>query len=119
MKILGRILRVVSGVLVALLALVFLIIEGTLLVTLDFLLFENKIVALMQLVFRLLVAGGALALALLSLIKHSRIFALEGICLCSAMLVMAPFLTNGFGLIFIGVSALFALAHLVSHGAEA
>lgn len=114
MKTLGRILRVVSGALVALLSLVFLIIEVTLFATLDFALFENELIAFMQLTFRLILALGAFAMALLSIIKRSRIFAAESICLLAAMLVMAPFVTNNFGPVFVGVSALFSLSHLIS-----
>lgn len=111
MKTLSLVLRVLSGALVALVALVFTVLEGTLLVTLDFALYENQAVALIQLVLKLLIALIALAIGVLSLVKRSRSFFFEGICLLLGSAVMIPFVSNHFGLYFTAVSAFFMLSH--------
>ena len=111
MKTLSLVLRVLSGALVALVALVFTVLEGTLLVTLDFALYENQAVALIQLVLKLLIALIALAIGVLSLVKRSRSFFFEGICLLLGSAVMIPFVSNHFGLYFTAVSAFFVLSH--------
>lgn len=111
MKTLSLVLRVLSGALVALVALVFTVLEGTLLVTLDFALYENQAVALIQLVLKLLIALIALAIGVLSLVKRSRSFFFEGICLLLGSAVMIPFVSNHFGLCFTAVSAFFMLSH--------
>ena len=111
MKTLSLVLRTLAGALVALVALVFVVIEGTMLVTLDFVLFENEIMALVQLVLKLLIALIALAIGVLSLVKRSRSFFFEGICLLLGSAVMIPFVSNHFGLYFTAVSAFFMLSH--------
>jgi hypothetical protein len=104
------VLRTLAGALVALVALVFALIEGTMLLRLDFVLFENELVALVQLVLKLLFATSALALGVFSLIKAERSFFAEGVALFAASAVMIPFVSNRFGLYFTAVSALFLLA---------
>ena len=113
MKRCGLVLRVLSGSLVALVALVFVVLETTLLVTLDFNLYENELIALVQLVLKLLAAALALALGVVSLVKKTRSFLPEGICLLAASAVMIPFVSNGFGVYFTAVSALFVFSHLI------
>ena len=114
MKKLSFALRVISGSLVALVALVFLVLEATLLVTLDFNLYENELLALVQLVLRLLIAVSAFTLGVASLVRKQRLFLPEGICLLASVAVMIPFVSNGFGLYFTAVAALFVLAHLLA-----
>ena len=113
MKRFSLILRTLSGSLVALVALVFTVLEATLLVTLDFTLYENELLALLQLVVRLLIGAASLTLGIVSLIKRTRSFLPESICLLAASAAMIPFVSNGFGLYFTAVSALFVLSHFL------
>ncbi len=108
-------LRIVSAALVALLALVFLIIEATLLVTLDFTLCENQFIAFIQITMKLILSIAALALGILSIAKPRRSFLSEGVCLVVSGAVMIPFVSNNFGLYFISIAALFLLSHLLFH----
>ena len=105
-------LRYASSILVALVALVFVILEATLLVTLDFLLYENQIVALVQLILRFLIASCALTLAVLSLIKRERSFLPYSICLFASSVVMIFFVSNNFGVYFTIISAIFLISQL-------
>ena len=74
MKKLSFALRLLSGILVSLVAFVFVVLEATLLVTLDFNLYENESVALFQLVLRIVVAAAALTLGIFSIVKNKRSF---------------------------------------------
>ena len=112
------ILRVISGVLVSLVALVFTVLEGTLLFTLDFLLYENELVAFVQLMLKLLIAASALTVGVLSLVMRKRTFLLEGVCLTLSAASMIPFVSNNFGIYFTAVAVLFLLSHLISYRAE-
>lgn len=116
MKTLSLVLRTLAGALVALVALVFVVIEGTMLLTLDFLLFENELVALVQLVSKLLIAISALVLGVCSLGMRGRSFLAEGVALLAASAVMIPFVSNRFGLYFTAVSAFFLLSRLLDSG---
>lgn len=113
MKRCSLVLRVLSGSLVALVSLVFIVLEGTLLVTLDFNLYENELIALVQLAFKLLLAISACSLGVVSLVKGERSFLPESLCLLASSAVMIPFVSNGFGWYFTAVSALFVLSHLI------
>ena len=113
MKRLVFVLRLVSGVLVSLVARVFTVLEATLLLTLDFNLYESEPLALVQLVLKLAIAVGALSVGVLSLIKKDRSFLPEGLCALAMSAVMIPFVSNGFGLYFAAVSAIFAVTHLL------
>lgn len=115
MKKLTFTLRTVSGTLLALVALVFAVIEATLLVTLDFALYENQFIAFIQLALRLILAMAALALGILSLAKLKRSFLFEGICLIASTAIMIPFVSNNFGIYFFAVAALFLISHLIFH----
>jgi hypothetical protein len=106
-------LRMISGALVALVALIFAVIEAALLVTLDFNLYENEFFALLQLFLKLLIAMAAGALGLLSLIKRARPFLKESIGLLVSSAVMLPFISNGFGIYITAVCALFMLSQLL------
>lgn len=113
MRKLSLVLRIVSGALVSLVAFVFAVLEVTLLVTLDFALYENRFIAFIQLALRIILALAALALGVLSLVKSGRSFLREGICLLASTAVMIPFISNNVGLYFTAVAALFALSHLL------
>ena len=108
-------LRILSGVLVSLVALVFTVLEATLLVTQDFMLYENRFIAFIQLVIRLILASAALVIGVLSIAKSRRSFLPEGICLVVSTAVMIPFVSNNFGIYFTAVAALFLISHLLFH----
>ena len=115
MRKLSLVLRIVSGALIALVAFVFAVLDVTLLVTLDFTLYENQFIAFIQLALRIALALAALALGVLSLVKPGRSFLREGICLTASTAVMIPFISNNVGLYFSAVAALFLIAHLLFH----
>ena len=106
----GRVFRLITGSLVSLVSLVFAVLEATLLVTLDFTLYENEGISFVQLLMRLLVAVAALVIGVRSITKSTRSFLREGICLLVASAVMIPFVSNGFGIYFTIISALFLLS---------
>ena len=93
--------------LVSLVALVFTVLEATLLITLDFCLYENALLALLQLVLRFLIAAAALTLGIASTVNRKHSFLIEGICLLSSSVAMIPFVSNGFGVYFTLISAFF------------
>ena len=113
MKKLSVALRLISGILVAVVAVVFVILEATLLITLDFKLYENQTLAFIQLILRLIIAAYALVLGVLSIIKSKRSFLWEGICLLAASLVMIFFVSNNVGVYFTILSLLFVISHLL------
>ena len=108
-------LRIVSGVLVALVAFVFALFEATLLVTPDFLLYENQLIAFIRLVARLILSVAALCLGITSVAKPRRSFLHEGILLIASVAVTIPFVSNNFGIYFTAVSAFFLISQLLSY----
>jgi hypothetical protein len=113
MKNTATVLRISSAILVTIVALVFTVMETTLLITLDFLLYENVLIALLQLLLRLSISVYALLIGTLPLLKRSRVFIIEGICLFAFSFVMIPFVSNNFGVYFTIISAFFALSQLI------
>ena len=107
-------LRMISGSLVVLAALIFTVIEVTLLVTLDFYLYENEFIAFVQLILKLSLALSAGTLGVLSLVKMNRSFLTESVCLLLSSAVMIPFISNGFGIFITAVSALFVFSNVCS-----
>ena len=119
MKKFSIVLRYISSSLVALVALAFTVLEATLLVTLDFTLYENQFTAFIQLFLKFLIASSALALGVFSLIKRARSFLPHSLCLLASTLVMIFFASNSIGIYFTAVAALFALSQLLSSKAQA
>ena len=113
MKKFNTILRYISSSLVVLVGLVFTVLETTLLVTLDFTLYEDQFLAFVQLILRLAISSSALALGILSLIKRTRSFVPHSLCLFISSAVMIPFVSNNFGIYFTLVSALFVLSQIL------
>ena len=109
MKKMSLALRIFSGILVSILALVFTVFETTLLITLDFTLYENELIAFIQLLLKVFIAVYALAVGIFSLFKRSRSFLTESLCLFMSSLVMIPFVSNNFGIYFTAVSFVFIL----------
>ena len=117
MKTVSLILRALAGALVAIAALAFAAVETTLLVTLDFALYENGFLGFVQLALKLLIALSAGTLGILSLVKIKRPFLWEGICLLVTSAVMLPLISNGIGVYIAAAAAFFALAQLLFVGA--
>lgn len=107
-------LRLLAGCLITLAALVFAVPEITLLITLDFNLYEHPWIALAQLAAKLLIVLAAGALGIGSLVKGRVSLLWEGVCLLLATAVMIPFMSNGIGWYLTAASALFVLAQLLS-----
>ena len=113
MKKLSRILNIFASALVMIVGVAFVFVEGCLILTGDFLLFESPVVAFMQMMLRLLLAAGAFVLGLFVIIKKDRDFLFESLAALACTFLMALFLTNGFGLYFILLAGLFALTNLL------
>ena len=106
------ILRAVIGALVMAVALIFVVLEGTLLLTGDFLLYESPAIAFLQLCLRLLIPAFAFTVALLSLLKRHRRFTFASLCLLASTVATAPVLSNHFGLYFVLLAVLFFIVNL-------
>lgn len=111
MKIFSRILNLCSAVLLALIGVAFCFIEGCLIFSGDFLLFESPILAFLQMLFRFGLAAGAVALGVLVIVKKEKSFLYEGLVALVCAIIMAPFLTNGFGLYFSLIAGAFCLSN--------
>lgn len=118
MKKLSFALRLFSGILVAVVAFVFVVLEATLLVTLDFKLYENQALAFVQLILRLVIAAYALVLGVFSTVKRERSFLWEGIYLLAASVVMIFFVSNNIGVYFAIISFVFVISHLLFERAK-
>jgi hypothetical protein len=106
-------LRILSAVLVAAVALALVIVEGALLISGDFLLYERPVAAFLRLSVRLILPTATLIIALLSIIRRRSRYLFEGFCLLGSTALTAPFLSNHFGLYFIALAALFTLSQLL------
>lgn len=112
MKNVARILNLIASVLVIIIGAAFAFIEGYLLFSGDFLLFESQLLAFLQMLLRLCMAAGTITLGLFTIIKKDKSFLYESIVALICTIVISPFLTNGFGLYFIILAALFVLSNL-------
>ena len=112
MRIFSRILNVFASALMMIIGVAFVFIECCLIFTGDFLLFEMPALAFIQMLLRLLIALGVFALGLFVIIKRDRDFLTEALALLACAFIMAPFLTNGFGLYFILLAVLFTLTNM-------
>ena len=118
MKKFNIIFRYTSGAIVSLVALVFAVLETTLLVTLDFTLYENPAIALIQLLLRLLIASSALALGILSIVNRTRSYLPHSLCLLTSSVTMIPFVINNIAIYFTVISVLFLLSQLLTLNAR-
>ena len=92
-------------------ALAFVILEGTLLFTGDFLLYESPAIAFLQLCLRLSIPVATATVALLSLLRKKRRFLFESLCLLIVTIIIAPFLSNDIGWYFVLLAVLFGAAN--------
>lgn len=112
MKTASRILNIVISSLVSLVGFAFVVIEGYLLFSGDFLLFENEFVAFLQIFLRLTIAVGTVTFGVVSIVKKERSFLFESLVMFLCICIMSHFLTNGFGLYFMLLAALNTLTKL-------
>ena len=113
MKTCVSLFRIITAVLLTVASLAFMIIEGALLLSGDFQLYENPAIALAQQFVRLLLPAVSLTVGLLSLIRRRR-FRLESLVFTVAAAIIAPSLSNQIGIYLLLLSALFALAQWIS-----
>lgn len=113
MKKLSFALRLLSGILVAVLAFVFVVLETTLLVTLDFNLYENRSIAFVQLILRIIIAAFALVVGVLSTVWRKRSFLWEGACMLAVCAVTIFFMSNSIGVYLTIVSLVFVISQLI------
>lgn len=112
MKTLSRILNIFSSSLMMIVGVAFVFVEGCLIFTGDFLLFEFPAVAFIQMLLRLLLAAGTFTLGLFVIIKKDRDFLPESLAALACSFLLATFATNGFGLYFILLAGSFVLTNL-------
>lgn len=112
MRLFGRILNVFTSVIVLLIGLAMTVIEGYLLFTADFLLYQLPYLAFLQMLLRFLIALGLIALGVFTIIKPDRAFVIEGVAILLAALMTYPFLTNNFGLYFSLIAAAYTASNL-------
>lgn len=108
MKTISYIFRVISSIILLILSFAFIVIEGCMLVSCDFLLYESRLLASLQIYIRLLLAIGAFLVALFSILKREISFIIIACAMLIISLVIAPFISNGFGLYITLATALFA-----------
>lgn len=112
MRIFSRVLNVIASAVMMIVGVAFVFIEGCLIFTGDFLLFESPVLAFIQMLLRLILALGVFALGLFAIIKKDRDFLTEGLASLACAFIMASFLTNGFGLYFILIAVFFTLTNM-------
>jgi hypothetical protein len=107
-------IRILAAVLLAVASLAFMIIEGALLLSGDFRLYENPAIALAQLLARLLLPTASFAVGLRAVIhaRHRR-FRPESLCFAAAAALTAPFASNRIGVYCFLLCALFALSQWI------
>ena len=110
--------RIAVSVIAIILAIAFLVIEGSLFFLGDFLLYENVILAFFKGLIRLLIPLFVLYTGVISIIKRDTDFTIEAIGIAVCVLVMAPFMSNGFGLYLSIAAIVFALGNLFYHFAK-
>ena len=113
MKACVSLFRIISAVLLTVAALAFIVIEGALLLSGDFLLYEIPAIALAQQIVRLLLPAVSLTVGLLSLMRRRR-FRLESLVFTVAAAITAPSFSNRIGIYLLLLAALFALAQWIS-----
>ena len=111
MKICLSALRTLIRAVTLTVALVFIIPEGTLLFTGDFLLYEIPATAFLQLCLRLAIPAAAFVIALLSLLRAKHRFFFESLCLLTATVIIAPCLSNHIGWYLVLLAVLFGAAN--------
>jgi hypothetical protein len=115
MKTAARILNILSSSVLMIIGVAFVFIEGCLIFTGDFLLFESPVRAFLQMILRFALASGVFTLGLFVIIKKERTFIFESILALAVSLLISPFLTNGFGLYFVLLAVVFTLTNLFCH----
>ena len=108
MKTVLRILQIVLASAAAVLALVFLIIEGRTLFAGDWLLHQQPAAGFLQYLLRTLIAAGVLFSSVRTILKK-RTALFENLCIAVSCIVMAILLPNGLGFLFL-IPALLSLA---------
>lgn len=107
-------IRILAAVLLTAVSLAFIVIEGALLLSGDFRLYENPAIALAQQFVRLLLPAVSLTVGLRALIhaRHRR-FRPESLCFAAAAAITAPFASNRIGVYCFLLCALFALSQWI------
>lgn len=109
-----RIASIVTASLLMLVSFVFAVLECTLILTLDHVLYENASLALVQLILRAALPIASFTLALFTLILPKRDFVAESVILVVGSAAASPFINNGFGYYFLIISALFLIPRLIN-----
>lgn len=111
MKLTVRIIQTALCLLCALGALVFLAIEGFLLFSGDWLLFESPLLGALQLLARMALALSALVTALWPLFRRGQSLPIPAPAFLAAALASTFFLSNGIGWALVALALLFVLFH--------
>ena len=115
MKKFSSVLLIIFSAVITLVSLIFVIIEGRLVLSFDWTLHEHELLGFLQYLARLGIAGLCLATSVSSIAYHRRkSFIFEGLVFLAIAIALSVFATNGFGLYFIIAAALY-LASAVFH----
>lgn len=116
MKKLSNVLLIIFSVIIALVSLIFVVIEGRLVLSFDWTLHEHELLGFLQYLARLGIAALCLATSCGSVIYHNRkSYVFEGLVFLAIAVTTAVFATNGFGLYFIVAAALYLASAIFHH----
>ena len=108
MKKASSIIFIIFGSIVALIALLFIVIEGRLLLSFDWTLHEQEFLGFAQYLARLALAIYAFSVAINSIrYREQKNFIFEGASILAIAIGVAIYATNGFGIYFIILAALY------------
>ena len=115
MKTLMRILIAIFSVVVCVAGLAFTFIEGRLIVSGDWLLFDSPIVGLMQYLIRLAVAVGGITVGVMAIARlKTRSVVVESAYLWLASIVIAIFASNGVGVYILLLASVYLLLNVLA-----
>ena len=115
MKKLSGVLLIIFSAIIALVSLVFVVIEGRLVLSFDWTLHEQELLGFLQYLARLGIAGLCLATSVSTIAYRNRkSFIFEGLVFLAIAVTVSVFATNGFGLYFT-IAAVLYLASAVFH----
>lgn len=115
MKKFSNVLLIIFSLIIALVSLVFVVIEGRLILSFDWTIHEHEFLGFLQYLARLGIAALCFATSISSVVYHNRkSFVFEAIVFLVTTLVLSIFATNGFGLYFT-IAAVVYLASAAFH----
>ena len=116
MKKFSSVLLIIFSAVIALVSLIFVIIEGRLVLSIDWTLHEHELLGFLQYLARLGIAGLCLATSISSIAYRNRkSFVFEGFVFLAAAVTISLFASNGFGLYFTIAAAIYLASAIFHH----